>query len=1057
MIRSQLQSIKEGRRAIHAQMKRRAVFGDTEDLDDETVLEMIPIQTQFTAPKSLRFDRQRQTKEEEERFNKRFSAFLKGLVRHAETRGIEYLLDYLVRRYMCDHFNQREMIFVLLPFKKYYSHVLSLSSASEFNYFVVQQTHSHQFIGNLCLKDKYFFDFFVEYFEYFGHVREFCTEVFKHISAGLRGTDKDFSMQFFEVISHLVRCGERLFALEVFLVVRDHVREAAESFIEILEPFFSRDFLQRTHEEPRTAESVPHDESLLFRREYEKGEDRRFLEDPRLYRAYVVWLSREGLPLKSVDSREFVVLKMLCGLSRNEHLDGGIEDYFRIFAELAETDDLIKLLDRAFPGDIHLLIPHMKDSDKVYLSGIHPALFERLITETNHVGVARSVPRKFLKERIVEFMRICIGYIGYDFSPFLCHVDENVVLALMKDCCDDVHVQNIIATSRAAGIDLGARIVEHGLYRHSGYLSHLSECAGELNLETSRRIFEEVSGSPSEAGAAALCRYFHRVEDDALVNLAVGWLAGRMRLSPMLCSLLRRHVERLSRESCEMILEMTNVAEDVYFVLDRLYSIRRDVVDECLGEGHYNALLFLCRRHGFSNVLGDRKSLDVVEVVKLASECALTAEETQDLVSHASTLILLGGSDIINLMLKDEYIPCLMRCSRLEGWKIIKVVLSEAIQQNSRRSQWCFDYFVDNHADFAEDADLLSVIVRNEVVVDDERLLGMFSQASGFLRAECAEILLENTLFSPLKFIPLIVPAMIEHRKQSLGMLFKRCGNIMGIYVKDVLTRFPEIWDEMLGLDARYLLVGAVKAYREQMDAGCLEFLHKVFETSRDVSPAMFELVARFLNEHISDVGDELLIRFVGFYLETCKSNADFIQDLLESIYRARMGVFFEVANSGFQHCHALFTPYADGLVEMMESGDRNAIVFIMNYLYWDADYEVPHSKLFKMLFELYCTTPDGVYARCIASILRHNPETIEPANNLILDRMRGNDIVMLLELLQVLYRKVYEFKRCLKRSSPHFALVVDSTRKDVAKAARKLLEIIERKHKKSGYQVLQL
>lgn len=1058
MIRSQLQRIKESRMSKHIQTKRRILFGDTSDLDDETILEAIPIQTPFTKPKSLNFDRQRHTMDEEEKFNIKFSKFLKTLVRYGDVKDVEYLFDYLVRRYSCDTFNQKEMIFFLLPFKKYYSQVLSLSSTSGFNYFIVQPTYSYQFIGNVCLKDKCFFDFLVGYFEYFEHVREFCTEVLRYIVPGVRNTDSDFSMQFFEIISSLVKCGESLFAVELFFEIRDHIQDVVEDFIELLLPFFDRGYLMRKSVQAvESSVDTRFDDDELFREMYDKQEDRGFLKDRSRYKNYVIWLTRSRLPLSSFSDREYEALKVLCGISRSRRIGGDVKDYLKLFEDLVDRSSLIGLLYENFPNDVYRLIPYMNDNDKVYLSRLSPELFHELVTQENHSEIVKNIRRGFLKDNLNGIMRTCLGYVCYDSSLFLEYLNEEVLLTLMMEIHGDVFVENIISTARAAGIDLVGSIVKTELYFHPGYLDYISEGPRNLDPEVNRKILVKISENPTDSNMSSLCRYLHHLGDSEFINEVTEWMLDRSYFHPVFYSSLKTNLELLSAKNCERILELRGTTEENYFILDRLYNIGKDVVDECLAGKDYKAVMFLCKRYGYSTVLGDRRSPDVIEFVNMTSRESLNASEMEAFVFYSSTLILTGGCEIMSMLLRREYIPYLIKCSRMKEWKLVKVIVSESLVQHPEYAQCCFDYFVGNYFDFEDDIDLLDTITQNGVSVDNEKLVEIFMNSPSYFKAEFVEVLLKNTSFDPLRFIPSVVPSMIEHNKRSVGEIFKRYGNVMGIYVGDVLISFPSIEDDMLEIDVRYLLAGAIKAYKQSQDARHLDFMYKAIDRPVVIPPQMSEKIAQLLNDNICHVRNELLLRFFRLYLESHKEPSTAVQNLLNTIYVSNRKAFFDISNVAFSLCHGLFKRYMDEMVGTLEDGNKDVVVFITNYLYWDPTYALSHRKLFVCLFKLYCRDPDAVYARCIGSVLRHNPQEIEAANDVILSHMKGDKIIMIIELLQILYQKVYEFKRCLVKSSPYLALVVDSTRKDVAKAARKLFEIIEKKHKKSGYQILRM
>ncbi|AFM99143.1 hypothetical protein EHEL_100500 [Encephalitozoon hellem ATCC 50504] len=1057
-LKDQLLKLKKCRRAIHSGHKGRVRFGDTEDMDDEMILDLVPIQTPYTGARSLSFDRQRQTEEKEERFNRKFSKFLKELVRHGNTNDIEYLFDYLVRRYQCDTFNSKEMIFFLLPFTKYYEHVLHLSRISDFNYFSVQPTYSYQFIGNLCLREKYFFDFFVEYFEHFKYIREFCLNVLGYVISGMKNADKDFSMQFFEIISHLVRLEENDTAVKVFFDIRDHVEEVIDEFVELLEPHFSKEYL--ISRRPKNVEhkiSIPREEAVLFRNMYDSEDDRRILGDSSRYKNYVIWLHREGLALKSFSEPEFEALKVLCGIE-DKRIDGDISIYANLFKELRDRRGLIELLNYSFREDILALTPYMGDDDKAYLSQLSPRLWESVITENNYAMVLTNMPRRAIKEDLRKIMKVCLGYVKYEGSVFTEYLDENVLFALMEECLEDIPAKNIIDTARFMGIDLTSIIVEKGFYTNPIYLNHLSEEPRSLKVEMSRKIFEDIMKLPSKACIDALCRYVRQIDDRKLINDVLGCLIEKGFSNPSFYSALASHIEVLSEENCERILDLRGFSKENHCIVDRLYRYRESVAAECLAEKHYDALLFLCKGYGFSKVLGNRSDENMIDFIEVLSKQNLPLEEAEEFIRYSFSLIKFGGERIVKALFQDRYVPHLIKCSMLREWKTIKAMAIELIVEHNQHRQFCFDYFLDNYHDFKNDFDLLDVIARDGITIDYGKLLEVLKGSESYFKSSFSDILLRNLSFDSLRFVPVIVPSMIEHKKESVRILFKEHGNIMSPYVKDILLKFPEIEECMFEIDSRHLLIGSIKAYTDAPNDHHLDFMCRALDLSdTSLSLPILKRVAGFLDANVSRVKDKLFTKFFGTYLKACPEADESIRSLLKTLYESNRDVFFEVSKVSLPLCYKIFRPYADFMIGMVKEKDRNAITFITEYLHWDLEYCIPHRKLFEMLFGFYCNEPDILYAKCISSILRHNPKEIEDANDLILSKMKGDKAVMILELLQVLYQKVHHFKKCLVKSSPYFALVVDSTRKDISSAARKLLNIIERKHNKGGYQLLQL
>jgi len=1066
-LKNQLRMLKMNRRAIHAEVKHRLRFGETDDLDDESILDLVPITTEYTTPKSLAFDRQRQTCRQEAKFNVKFSKFIRELVRYGDMKGIEYLFEYLVRRYMCDAFNAKEMMFALLPFKKYYMHVLRLSIRTEFSYFEQQAVHSCQFVGNMCLKDKHFFDFFAGYFEYAKDVRVFCADVLEHVYAGIGKTGKDFSMQFFEIVTCLVEVGEWRMAADVYGKVRKHVEEACDEFIEVLKPYADLNSIDMRQDDSSEADEMkPYDEDAYFKKMHDDGQGREVLGNMERCKRYVQWMVREKVRDGAYTGIELNVLLDLYGGVKNE-VEGEIMEYANLLSEMSEKKRLIERLARCFGKEIMVLAKCMGSDDKAYLAMLLPEAWRGLMTESNHSMVVMSIPRSVLKQEIHYIMKMCLGYTSYDAKVFVNELNNDMILMLLRQCCSEVEIQNIIVTSRAIRIDLAPLIVGERLYVIPGYLDYLTDACREMDSETSLMIAEELKGEiekmyGGEINALLLdsiCRYMHRVDDARAVNQVVEKIVGVGHTSSAFYSMLRMHSEMLTMDICELVLNVKGIVKEVHCVLERLYVCKEDVVDECLEEKMYDALVFLCKRKGIYTVLRGRDGKEVNELMKMMCEYDLGDEEMDEYVKYCSDLVKSGSREMVAVLLDEKYIPHLMKCVGTGGWSATKAILIELIRRHEKCRQWCFDYFVNNSNNFEEELDLLEEIAADECIcIDEDQFMEMVLRSPVYFRSGVMDTMIRNGLLQDLlRYIPYAVPGMIEFKKYSVQVFFEKYGGVMGMYVKDVIVRFPEIAGCLQDMEGRHLILGGIKAYESCFENRYAEFLYKVMSSpGLEVSLEVLKIAERFVERNIMDLSSKLIVRTALLCLGKQGNSNNDMAGMLMKVYENRRRVFFEISNAGFSICHEVFKPYMHVMVENAKNNDIEAIVFVTNYLYWDEEYIIEHGKLVRLMFDFYCNEANVIYARCIGSLLKHNADEIQATNNLILGFMKGDRVVMMLELLQVLYQKVYEYKRCLVKSSPYFALVVDSTNKEISRAARKLFKVIEKKHNTTGYQILQ-
>ncbi len=229
MISEQLNSLKKNKRTLIR--KNRLSFSGNFDLSKEDLFEKIPIETKFTKGKSLNFDRHELSKNEEIKFNKKFSKFLKSLVNHMENPEIVYLLDYLIRIYSIDSFNTEELIFIILPFEKFEDQLLTLTTKYKSRFKPL--AHSKNAMANIFVKDyKLFNRILVEYYSFYPVLKQFLTDLEYYLVISLKNSNTNYINEILAICCHLKHFNETE-KIKKFCV-------SLESYFEDSEYFFSK-------------------------------------------------------------------------------------------------------------------------------------------------------------------------------------------------------------------------------------------------------------------------------------------------------------------------------------------------------------------------------------------------------------------------------------------------------------------------------------------------------------------------------------------------------------------------------------------------------------------------------------------------------------------------------------------------------------------------------------------------------------------------------------------------------------------------------------------------
>jgi hypothetical protein len=130
--------------------------------------------------------------------------------------GIDYLLDYIIRIYRVDTFNCEDLIFLILPFPRHYSKIVSLSRYSLLiEPFKFQPGFPFKFIGNLCIK-KAFFLLFMGYFDFYAYLSEFIKGVLSESIKSVQNVTEELVGRFYIAVSRLIEFNEVHLAVEIY-------------------------------------------------------------------------------------------------------------------------------------------------------------------------------------------------------------------------------------------------------------------------------------------------------------------------------------------------------------------------------------------------------------------------------------------------------------------------------------------------------------------------------------------------------------------------------------------------------------------------------------------------------------------------------------------------------------------------------------------------------------------------------------------------------------------------------------------------------------------------
>ncbi|KAK6090667.1 hypothetical protein P3W45_000390 [Vairimorpha bombi] len=300
-------------------------YSNSEDLETESLLDMIPEEvprTKYLSTSSLHFDRQRLTKSEEIKFNKKFRPWMRSLIEYHNTEGYEYLLDFLVRKYHVQKFNQHDLLFITLPFPKYYNNNLTI-----FEYLQYQKGYSTEYIAECCAKYVDFFHFFIEYFGYYDCLKEFLDEIVEFFII----KNINFMHKYINEINEII---EKLKNNELGMKLQDALD--GKCFIS-----------KNTNDNAKILKNINYNEEC-----YKNRQGRALLKNKIRLEEYILWLDKSNLNDESFTNSEYDLLKMAFGISKDIVLEDDFENYKNLLEEMTSREIIVKMLYDRFMSDI---------------------------------------------------------------------------------------------------------------------------------------------------------------------------------------------------------------------------------------------------------------------------------------------------------------------------------------------------------------------------------------------------------------------------------------------------------------------------------------------------------------------------------------------------------------------------------------------------------------------------------------------------------------------------------------------------------------------------------
>lgn len=980
MLKDQLEEIRKKRRTLFDARKPATIrFIEEDDLDTETLLNLITLGSCYTKPKSLNFDRHQLSEKEEARFNLKFTPFLKSIISRMHDDKIGYLLEYLVRIYSIDTFNQRELIFLLLPFKQYFSQLSAISKMgrSQFSSLNAYSVHS---IAKILLRDRNLFVQYVEYFNHYHTLKDFLDRSLDELIEMVKSSNFDYIDEFYQIMTILIDQSAHAKALEIYHRMKSYLD--SDEFVKLLAPYnLEKDLL-----------SIQGDSTIRseFDIVYKNGSGRSFLKSQKDLVKYLQYLDSNGIMNPSEFSvDEYMVLRFLFLRKRIDDIEN--RNLVDLYREISPKIGLTQYL--LHSGTLKDFYDSMDDESifcAIKESETDPLL--DLMSESNHVCFLKNMKADLFQRHFRQIVEKCICFRNFDISLFKSGIDfEDLVNNnFNKSVSTSCSQANIIFLAQSTSFDLTTLFLGQNI-ENKLVLGYLLRSNFNFDPEFLNFLYNT---------AKRLC-------DSTLIS----------ELASFVCrTQIDLHAFCYWAKSNGFILSINDVVHthgnliDSEFHFDYYLATDSPISLQILFDRNYNIVERLCEAEDYQHLVQISKIYGIKAIfishpfiLSILSKLGCATEENglgagKDYARDIVKYLINNTFNSQEISLLMNFVDILIEFRDHSSWPVLRTIIIESLS-NFRHAQEILQYIVSHLSLFTnEDADLFDKIFTFDISFELSGLVANEDSSSTLINSYIKQNMCNENLYGRLlPSLPYITPLLIKNKKEAVTYLFETFTNIVGVYSECLLLHYPEKAELLLGIDLRF----SVKALCKHFTESSLAVLMKIFESQTTRSSSVVDIVSDVFVSYLGhQVQSEHILGFLRFYARSfgCSANEQ-ITNLFVKAYKFHKPIFFGVAQEISQDLPSLLLDMVPFLVEDIysQTSDPNVYLLLSQILISeDIDLEKP-IPLIKKIYKAR-----NVYsAEAIGSVCRGRSEVLEAVLQHIIKYMKKDtDLGYCIEIL---------------------------------------------------------
>lgn len=1048
MLKEQLDKIQQTKRTRLHTKASLIHFIDDEEIDMHTLFCNLPIVTSFTGTKSLSFDRHTLSEKEERKFNLKFVPFLKSLIVEMDRPDINILLEYLLRVYNIDTFNPRELMFLLLPFKKYFSQLVSIAKNVK-SPLSTLKVHSTGAIARIICKDVKMMRNYVEYFKNYDAICDFLDRTLDEVIDVLKAGDLEYLGEMYEILSHLIQNGKNQKVLEIYHRTRSYLNT----------PEFMT-FWASNIPEDQIGTKKPASQCSEYELVFKNASGRDLLKNYMKLSKYLEYLSNSKQIPNEFNEAEYKVLNHIFRQTPINVSEIPPNDLFCLFKQIHPKNEIAKfIVDNGMQANC---LEYFDDENKAHI--INNSFSIDHFSPTNYHLLIEVLDNDIFEANYREIVEKCLSFHTFDpiyFNKFI-DFDYASIFKFTDSCIySRAYCANLLRFADKFKADLSEVFISNDFYNDPMIISYFLTSSASFtdtqifNIVTSAKKF--IQKGQSTAIVAELLLFIRRNFKKVDAKDLILWMMDN-NFEQTIVSAADSFTEmQLKQLGVDILFRLfvndakVNMGTPSTYIFRVLESITAkhegvafNLIERLMESKNYSILLYIANRSSLSKVLiPHMNSVEFIEKYYV---------EIHD--RHALAKYILDHIDDLRyLNLAVHFVDILAEFRTHLAWETAKMILIEfpleknQIQPILEQIIATFDVFHTN------DIDLFCKLFKYGAKLTVDHIKSIIN--NGHAAADLINLCLYHCDdIDMLPVLPLVAPLLIKYQKDGVVKLFKRYSNIMISYVSNILQEYPTISNVLIELEPRMVLRDLCRCLNHKN----IEIMAKIFKKRTCGTLDTFKRICIAFKDAIGIVvKPEHVLDFVRFLVNSSEvlgpSFEDakaLITDYLVSVYMVdpshiyHMRVFDSLDSDTlwpfFTDCAALMAQNMFGEVYEAKNEVKEDLEFLCNFLQYGHILFDNGFKMYEQVFHL-CAE---LSPKFIAFIIRDDPAIADACVTDLLHKINSDEERMyIMDILYEIISSLPEASLLKNKVKPAIFLLSEDKSATIAAKAHCLIEIL--------------